>query len=72
MSILALKKEYNQTLHRYHKAYEYLGKDIPEVEKEKWAGDYQEILDNLNRLVTELNKIIVFDSREILEGFELD
>lgn len=62
-----VKEEYNKLLQRFHKANEYFDReDVSLSEKDKFLGNYQEILKGLNYY---LGKIEDYTNEEILEGF---
>jgi flagellin-specific chaperone FliS len=67
MIIEEAKEDYNKLLQRFHKANEYFDKkDIPQSEKEKFLGNYQEILRGLNYY---LGKIEVYTNQEVMKEF---
>lgn len=70
MTVAEAKENYNKLLKRYEKAGEYFDrKDISQAEKEKQLENFQEVLAGLNYY---LDKISIFTSQEVLEGFNVN
>lgn len=70
MTVAEAKENYNKLLKRYEKAGEYFDrKDISQAEKEKQLENFQEVLTGLNYY---LDKISIFTSQEVLEGFNVN
>lgn len=68
MTVVDLKKEYNKLLKRYNKACEWFDdKTISNQEKEQHLPLFKQVLTGLNYY---LEKIEVYTSQEILEGFD--
>ena len=70
MTVAEAKESYNKLLKRYEKAGEYFDrKDISQTEKETQLENFQEVLNGLNYY---LDKISIFTSQEVLEGFDVN
>lgn len=69
-----LKKEYNTYLMRHFKAAIYLDdNNIPLDEREQWLPEYKNILDNLNRILNQLDIYeATYSANEVLGGFNID
>ncbi len=66
MKVAELKKEYNELLKRFHKAEEWYNSNPPIEQQEKYLGNYQELLRQLDTMVMELKP----NESEILGGFK--
>lgn len=68
---MGLKQKYNQELVRFKKAWDYLLRDIPLEEKEKWEVEYTKIVDTLNELLAEIRKGEPISNKQAREGFNV-
>lgn len=67
MTVGEARREYDKLLERYRKANDYFENvKVSQEEKEKFLPNFQEILKELNYL---LSKIEVYTQQEVLEGF---
>lgn len=72
MDILALKKQYNQLLHRHNEGKLYIDNtNIPLADREKQIPLFIQICEKLNDILIELKKYNVkFTDEDVLTGFK--
>lgn len=74
MTETELKKKYNAFIQRHNKALKYLDNNQIDIdERENHIQAYKKILDELNSIIDELNKLgISYTDENILNGFEVN
>jgi hypothetical protein len=72
MSVLELKQQYNTLLMRQYKGQVYLD-DTSKPDREKWLPEYQKVVEELNGILSELQRLgVTVTEREVLGGFDVE
>ena len=70
MDLNKLKQEYNHNLKRFNNGCRYCEQcDVNEIDK--WVPELTKIMNNMGRLLDEIEKYEKVESKQIREGFEL-
>lgn len=66
--------EYNETIERFKKAFKYMESDAPKVEKEKWMGEFYNLVNQICILIKRYEVLTGFKIGidELINGFKVE